>query len=246
MGSVDKLDNLKQCSRYAALMAFNRWPSRYLHDSWRIEFADAGLCDFLFGSPYAHASLSDRILQENHLSDVSDEDSDQPAVQIGMRLNTLQLQELACRVGLILAGRSIRQAISQTEVAAWIDALGLPHYRFACRQAPLLGGDRFLALPEWQSQPLSTDMAAEQAAAIGSRFLATCTHLLDNAIGQRIRFKLPHAIASTASTASTAQQANLSINADHYSKVWTWLYRIWNSTPTSALPSAIADRTAYK
>jgi hypothetical protein len=232
-----KLSALSQCGQYAALIAFNRQCSRGLHSSWRTEFVTADLREWLFEGVHAHILLSDFIFQEVGLTDISDKDCHHPAVQIGMHLNTIQLQELASRLALILIGGPIRSAISGTAVDAWNAALGSSLYHFACKQAPLLGGAHFMALPAWQVSSICPENIAEQAIAIGFDFLNICSHVLDSAIGQRIRFKLPREIS---------QQKNLTINPDFYLEVWTWIYRVWNSTPMRTSPSITPGPAACK
>jgi hypothetical protein len=228
---------LPQCRRYAALIAFNRCPSRYLHPSWHTEFVAADLAEYLCDGVYAHTLLSDFILEKTALIDIGDEDMQHPAVQIGMHLNAIQLQELARRLALILLGQPIRSAISKASVAAWHAALGESLHHFACKHAPLLGGAHYRDLPAWQVASISPENIAEQALAMGFRFLNAGSHVLDPAIGQRIRFKLPREIA---------QQENLTIDPDHYLEVWTWIFRVWNSTPMRASPSLIPGLAACK
>jgi hypothetical protein len=228
---------LSQCGQYLALIAFNRQFSRHLHSSWRTEFVAADLSEWLFEGTCAHTLLSDFICRQAGLSDIGDEDRYHPAVQIGMHLNAIQLQELASRLALILIGGPIRSAISSAAVDAWNAALGSSLYQFVCKQAPLLGGAHFMDLPAWQVASICPESIAEQAIAIGLRFLNLCSHVLDPAIGQRIRFKFPREIA---------QQKNLTINPDHYLEVWTWIYRVWNSTPMRASPSITPDPAACK
>ncbi|HWZ46990.1 MAG TPA: SctK family type III secretion system sorting platform protein [Herbaspirillum sp.] len=224
------LSGLPQCRRYAALIAFNRCPSRYLHPSWHTEFAAADLARYLCDGAYAHTLLSDFILEKTGLIDISDADMQHPAVQIGMHLNARELQALAYRLALILLGQPIRSAISKASVAAWHAALGGSLHHFACKHAPLLGGAHYRELPAWQVASICPENITEQALAIGFQFLNIGSHVLDPAIGQRLRFKLPREIA---------QQENLTIDTDHYLEVWTWIYRVWNSTPMRASPSCI-------
>jgi hypothetical protein len=231
------LSALSQCAQYAALIAFNRQCSRDLHSSWRTEFVVADLSEWLFDGGHAHSLLSDFICREAGLADISDKDRYHPAVQIGMHLNAIQLQELASRLALILIGGPIRSAISSTAVDAWHAALGSSLYHFACKQAPLLGGAHFMDLPAWQVSSICPETIAEQAIAIGFRFLNICSHVLDPAIGQRIRFKLPREIS---------RKKNMTINPDIYLEAWTWIYRVWNSTPMRASPSITPATAACK
>jgi YOP proteins translocation protein K (YscK) len=231
------LSGLPQCRRYAALIAFNRCPSRYLHPSWRTELAAADLAGYLCDGAYAHTLLSDFILKKTGLIDISDEDMQHPAVQIGMHLDAIELQELARRLALILLGQPIRSAISKAGVAAWHAALGESLHHFACKHAPLLGGTHYGDMPAWQAASICPKNIVEQALVTGLRFLNIGTHVLDPAIGQRIRFKLPREIA---------QQENLKIDPDHYLEVWTWIYRVWNSTPMRASPSIIPGLAACR
>lgn len=230
----------EQCRQHAALIAFNSRPSQYLHHSWRTEFADAGLSDFLFDGAYAHGLLSEYILLKTGMADIPYQDWRHPAMQIGMHLNAVQMQELACRLALILIGQPIRHAISNPAVAAWTAALGEPLYRFTCKHAPLLGGARFVNLPEWQewqSPSISPKTVVAQTRNLGFRFLNRCSHVVDAAIGQRVRLKLPREIA---------QRTSLKINPDHYQEVWTWINKVWSSMPMPASPSIIPGQAAYK
>ncbi|MDB5774981.1 MAG: hypothetical protein JWP38_1114 [Herbaspirillum sp.] len=228
---------IEQCRQYAALIAFNRAPSRYLHPSWRTAFADASLADFLFDGRYAHALLSAHILRTSGLTDIPDQLANHSAVRIGMHLNMNQMQELASRIALVLIGQPIRSAISKAAIAAWTAAIGESLYRFTCKHAPLLGGSRFTALPEWQFPPISPHTKAEQIDAIGFRFLNAACEVLDISVGQRIRFKLPRDIA---------QQIHPTINPDHTQEVWPWINRVWSSMPTPISPSIIPVEAAYK
>jgi hypothetical protein len=227
---------LEKCRQHATLIAFNRQPSRYLHASWRPEFVDADASACLFDAGYAHTALSEYIRRKTALTDIPASAIDEPAVRIGMLLSVEQLRELACRLGAILIGQPIRRVVSNAAVAAWIGALGEPLYRFACKHAPLLGGAQFIAQATPESTLLRVDTAAEQLAIAGFRFLCACSHRIDAATGQRIRLKLPRDYAQA--------------QAAHYihptSETWTWIYRVWNSMPTHALPSITPAPAAYK
>jgi hypothetical protein len=238
---ADPASALMQCRQYAALIAFNRQPSRTLHSSWREVFIDISLSAYLFDAGYAHVMLSDRIRKETGVADVPECDIAHPAVRIGMLLNVEQLWELACGVGAILIGQPIRQAIANASVAAWIRVLGEPLHRFTCKQAPLLGGTQFMARSLSESQPLRVDTAVEQFAESGFRFLNAYSHRLDHAIGQRLRLKLPHAYAQQPAPHFPP------INQIHHTReTWTWIHRIWNCMPTHASPSLIPDPEAYR
>lgn len=226
-----RLDATSDATLHAAFFAFNRLPSRYLHRSWRTAFTAADLSDFLFDGAFAHKLLSDYICQENKLSDIDFADRFHPAVRIGMQLDETQFQALCRWIGLALIGQPIKLVIAGKEIASWIAALGEPLFRFACRNAPLLElKDALLAAPPDVSTPLHPDTVADRATAVGQQFLSAGSSLIDNAIGQRLRFKLPRQISL---------QSGVIINPTHYSEVWTWIDRIWNCMPMRISPSPI-------
>jgi hypothetical protein len=236
---TDPLMALMQCRRYAELIAFNRQPSRYMHFSWRAEFIDTSLSASLFDTGYAHVMLSDHICKETGITDIPVCAITHPAVRIGMSLDAEQLRKLACGLGAILIGLQIRQAISKASVAAWIRVLGEPLHRFTCKQAPLLGGAQFVGFAESGAPSLQVETVIEQFAETGFRFLNAYSHKLDNAIGQRLRLKLPREHSQPALHHSSQIHQ---INQNHHTReTWTWIHRIWNCMPTHALQSRIPD-----
>jgi hypothetical protein len=234
---------LMQCRQYAALIAFNHQPSRYMHSSWREELIDTRLSSYLFDAGYAHVLLSDHIRKKTGIADIPASDITHPAVRIGMALHVEQLRELACGLGAILIGQPIRQALSNASVTAWIRALGDPLHRFTCKQAPLLGGAQFIDLAAPASPPLQVETAVEQFTATGFGFLSACSHRLDDAIGQRLRLKLPYAYAQQQSAPHHLPQIS---QIHHTRETWKWIHRIWNCMPTHASPSLTLATVAYR
>jgi hypothetical protein len=219
----------------AALLAFNRLPSRYLHRSWRAQFAAGNLSDFLFDDALSHKLLSDYLRQESGLDDVEAEASRHPAVRIGMQLDEHQLQALCRRIGVALIGQQIRLTIAGKEIASWIAALGEPLFRFACRYAPLLDGPSLVTVNRPTS--LYPGTAAEQTATAGQQFLSESSLLINASIGQRLCFRLPREIS---------HQTDMTINPTHYSEVWTWIDRVWNCMPMPVSPSPMRTMEAYR
>lgn len=216
-----------------------------MHASWHSQFVDAGLSDFLFNGRHAHPSLSDYILQRLGLSDNWCLEWDSPALQLGLHLSAGQMRLLASRVALVLMSRTIRSAIAGHQVRAWQTALGPVTYRYICKQAPLLGGHRFVPLLE---TPTTSDpqQITQQAHVLGLRLLAACSHTLDAALGCRMRLKLPRPVV---------QRSHIKIDSSQYPEIWTWINHIWHTRPTRTtlqkpaqtpdLPSIMPDLAAF-
>ncbi|HEY4318349.1 MAG TPA: SctK family type III secretion system sorting platform protein [Herbaspirillum sp.] len=218
--------SIVQCEQDAAFFAFNRLPSRYLHQSWRPSFVPENLADFLFEGMFSHRLLSDYMRQESRLDDVDSKHRSHPAVRVGTQLDAFQMEALCRRIGVALIGQPIRLAIDGKEIAAWISALGEPLFRFACRYVPLLDPQSPASLPTLA--PLHPDTAKERTTAVGQQFLSACSLLIDASIGQRLRFKLPREIP---------HRIDMTIEPTHYSEAWRWIDRIWNCMPMPASPS---------
>jgi hypothetical protein len=223
------MNSLIECRRYAGLMAFNRFPSRYLHPDRRAGYFGLQDVENLFKDDHAHGFLSSFILQKETLEDITDEQSVHLAVRMGIEANCAQLSALASRIGLILIGGPIRRAIDPAAVTAWTGALGDRDHEFVCRQASLFGGTQFTRIAQ---DPFSTaafipSTSASHLLESGLRFINICCELLTPAVGKRFQLKLQQ---------STTPSATVDISPGFTEEAWIWIDRIWRSMPTPIFP----------